>query len=129
MSRSAALCKRPRRAGARASQHRTAQLSGHAANGRCQGLGLGRGGSACALALPTSTCCKDQPEATETKETAEGMGQRAETYEEAGQSPPRRPPSSGETGLMWTDVPWLRCVRRPFMWEVLLPETQTPGPT
>lgn len=49
------------------------------------GLGGGqRGVSACALALPTSTCRKDQPEATETKETAEGMGQRAETCEEEG---------------------------------------------
>ena len=63
------------------------------------------------------------------KETAEGMRQRAETCEEAGRSPPWRPPSSGETGLVWTDIPWLWCVRRPFMWEVLLPETQSPGPS
>lgn len=58
----------------------------HCARWKRQVPGLGRGQrgvSACALALPTSTCRKDQPEATETKETAEGMGQRAETCEEA----------------------------------------------
>ena len=44
------------------------------------------------------------------EKTAEDMGQRAETREEAGQTPPQRLPSSGETGPVWTDVPWVRAM-------------------
>ena len=83
-----------------------------------------RGASACARALPTSTChrisLRPQRRRKQLKEWA------------SGQRPVRRRAEAHPGGCLplgRQDVPWLWCVRRPFMWEVPLPETQTPGPS
>lgn len=81
--------------------------------------------SACVLELPASMCHKDQPEATVMKKQLKIWASGQRPARRRARPRPRGCLPLGRRGPCGQMFPGY--VRWPFMWEVLLPETQTPG--